>query len=184
MVEESTYTLQLTKVRQLLDINKDVINFHCKYTAKSSENNPFQVGVVSQSQLDNDEQIDFKMVEHNYISEEMTFDKNIYQNFFLCLKAPLPTNVEVTIELEELPNFVDNTGSQKVEDSESGSYKKVIVMILLVALLLFLLYNLMGSNTSSEGSAVLPPLHSAELPKPVLSHENSILDKLKQVPLA
>lgn len=182
MVEESTYTLQLTKVRQLLDINKDMINFHCKYTVKSTENNPFQVGVVSQSQLDNDEQVDFKMVEHNYLSEEVTFDKNIYQNFFLCLKAPLPTNVEVTLELEELPNFVDNTSPQTVDDSESISYKKIIVMVLLVALLLFLLYNLMGSNNSTE--AVLPPLHSVELPKPLLSHENSILDKLKQVPLA
>jgi hypothetical protein len=62
--------------------------------------------VVDQSTLDNNPNLEFKRANEGSMSGNIISDKNIYQNYFLCLKSETPCEVDVTIDKKEIsPNL-------------------------------------------------------------------------------
>ena len=99
----STKRYDITPRQQLIDINSTVINFEAKISAVSIEELPFDAIVVTQKELQASPKLDFKRVEHGIFGVEISQNKNMYENFFLVLRADTPTKVDVTIELNPLP---------------------------------------------------------------------------------
>lgn len=89
--------------KQLIDLNGDSINFDLTFTARSSENSDFHALVVDQNTLDKvpHDSLEFKRA-NGSISGNIVSDKNVYQNYFLCLKSDKPCDVEVIINKKEI----------------------------------------------------------------------------------
>jgi len=89
--------------KQLIDLNGDSINFDLTFTARNSENSDFYALVVDQNTLDKvpHDSLEFKRA-NGSISGNIVSDKNVYQNYFLCLKSDKPCEVEVIINKKEI----------------------------------------------------------------------------------
>ena len=93
--------LSVTSGQQLIDLNEETTNFDLTFTAKSLDNSHFDVLVVDQTTLDNNPKLEFKRAK-GAISGNIISDKNVYQNYFLCLKAEKPCDVEIVINKKEI----------------------------------------------------------------------------------
>ena len=87
-------TLSLTSRQQLIDLNEETTNFDLTFKAKSLDNSHFDVLVVDQTTLDNNPNLEYKRAKGE-ISGNIISDKNVYQNYFLCLKSEKPCDVEI-----------------------------------------------------------------------------------------
>ena len=95
-------TYSVSKVKQLIDLNGDSVNFELKFTVKSRDNSPFDISVVDQDTLDSNSELKYRNVTNGSISGQLKQDKNVYQNHFLILKADSPCECDVEIEKTEL----------------------------------------------------------------------------------
>ena len=82
--QKNTYIL--SKVKQLIDLNGDSINFDISFTVNCQDDTPFKLLVVDQTTLDNSEELEYKE-QTNTISGNIVADKNVYQNYFLLLRS-------------------------------------------------------------------------------------------------
>jgi len=96
-----TKTYSLSEHKQLVDLNGDSTNFDLTFTATSKDKSTFNVLVVNQTTLDNTQDFEYKVAKGE-ISGNIISDKNVYQNYFLVLKADKPVDVVVTIDKQEI----------------------------------------------------------------------------------
>ena len=108
-------TYNLSKIKQLIDLNGDSTNFDIQFRVKEKNNKPFDILVVDQTTLDNSPDLQYKKA-NGQMSGSMIQDKNVYQNYFIVLKADEPCECDVEIIKKELPK----TRSQASSSSSSG----------------------------------------------------------------
>jgi len=96
-------THQIGKIKKLIDLNGDTINFDITFRVATRNKEPFDLLVVDQTTLDNNPNLEYKRVDNGSISGNIVQDKNIYQNYFLILKAENPCECDVEIVKKELP---------------------------------------------------------------------------------
>ena len=77
-----------------MDLNGDSKNFDLTFTCTSKDGAPFEVLVVDQATLDSTPTLQYKKA-NGTISGNIVADKNVYQNYFLVLKADKPCEVTV-----------------------------------------------------------------------------------------
>jgi hypothetical protein len=89
----------------LVDLNGDSINFKLDFRVSSKDNNEFEMLVVTQATLDSGKPIEYKKVQGS-MSGNMLSDKNVYQNYYLILRAQQSTEVTVELNFEKLPDVI------------------------------------------------------------------------------
>ena len=89
-------THNLGKIKKLIDLNGDSINFDLSFTVTCKDDTPFNALVVDQSTLDNGQELVYKEVKKT-ITGNILADKNVYQNYFLILKSDSPCDIELEI---------------------------------------------------------------------------------------
>ena len=143
--QKNTYIL--SKVKQLIDLNGDSINFDISFTVNCQDDTPFKLLVVDQTTLDNSEELEYKE-QTNTISGNIVADKNVYQNYFLILKAEKECKVDVEITKKELPitptpenESIENKQLQEQENSIDWKKMMLIAVSVCILLLLWYLYN-------------------------------------------
>lgn len=94
---------QIGKIKKLIDLNGDTTNFDINFRVTSRNKEIFDLLVVDQTTLDNNSNLEYKRVDNGTISGNLIHDKNIYQNYFLILKADNPCECTVEIDKKELP---------------------------------------------------------------------------------
>ena len=114
-------TLSLTNGKQLLDLNGSSVNFDLTFSAKSVDNSPFDAIVVDQATLDSNVNLDFQRANDGIISANIVSDKNVYQNYYLCLKSDKPCQVEVVIDKKEINAKLPSPQSPLPLSSQSPS---------------------------------------------------------------
>lgn len=98
----------ISSIKQLIDLNGRVVNFHLTFTVKSLSNEPFDALVVTQEMLDSNAPLNYQRAEGE-ISGQIKNDNNVYNSYFLCLKSDKTQEVEVKTTMEEVPaNVVIN----------------------------------------------------------------------------
>lgn len=166
MTTQNSYSL--TSRQQLVDLNGEMTNFNLTFTVTSKNKENFDVLVVDQTTLDNQPKLDFKRA-NGTISGNIIADKNVYQNYFLCLKAgDKPCDVTVTIDLKEIqpqphPQPQPQPSSQASRPSQftkanvpnkSGgiNWKFVLIVIIVVGggALLWYMYNKKETKNESQ----------------------------------
>jgi hypothetical protein len=111
----TTKTYKLSKIKQLIDLNGDTVNFDLTFSAKSSDGSKFDALVVSQDQLDSGEPLEYKKADGS-ISGSIVADKDVYQNYFLLLKSDNPVDCEVKIDMKNIPTDQVLLQKQKIQE--------------------------------------------------------------------
>lgn len=101
MRTSTTNVYQISSIRQLVDLNQDMINFNIDFHVKSENGEAFECLVIDQQTLDSEETLQYKKVP-GVINGSVSSYKNIYQSYYLILRADEPCNVEVTLNIERL----------------------------------------------------------------------------------
>ena len=155
----------LTNRQQLVDLNGDTTNFDLSFVVKSIDGSPFYLIVVDQNTLDNNPNLDYKHVENGSMSGNIISDKNIYENYYLCIKSEKNCEVEVTIDKKEIPANIPQplvskdhqytrtqpsfnmNGSHPIKPSTTN-WKLILIVIIVICggLYLYYLYNNKKNN--------------------------------------
>jgi hypothetical protein len=93
---------KLSKIKQLIDLNENIINFELNFKITATNGESFFAAVTTQEALDSGENIDYQTVDGT-ISGSIVSDENIFKNYFLLLKSDEPVEVEVLTEIKEIP---------------------------------------------------------------------------------
>lgn len=133
--------LTLSSQRQLVDLNQQSTNFELTFNVTSLENKEFYILVADQTTLDNEDNLEFKKVSGN-ISGNITADKNVYQNYFLCLKSDNPCVVKINVEKTEIePNVEDDIReNQETINKPFFNMKTILIVVSVIAVLCLLYY--------------------------------------------
>jgi hypothetical protein len=68
-------TYSVSKVKQLIDLNGDSVNFEVSFKVSSRNKEPFEILVVDQATLDSDPNLQYKSVTNGIISGKVKKDK-------------------------------------------------------------------------------------------------------------
>lgn len=94
------------KHQQLIDLNKNATNFICEFSITPhimDLETEYYVAITTQSQLDNNENIDIKPLK-GIFTGSVKIESNEYQNYFMVIKTDAPMReMEITSTLTELP---------------------------------------------------------------------------------
>jgi hypothetical protein len=162
-----TKTLALTNRQQLFDLNGETTNFDLTFTATSQDGSPFHVLVVDQTTLDNTPDLEYKLA-NGTISGNIVSDKNVYQNYFLCMKADKPCSVNVEINKKEIapkpktppPPMRSMTPSAiPPVKPNNTNWKMIIIAIVIIGggALLYYMYNKKKSEGNDNVDVELVP---------------------------
>ena len=94
--------LTLENRHQLIDLNKEYVNFDITFECRSVDaTKDFEIIVVNQEQLNTIDltNLTMKMTKNGYISGNIIADEDKYQNYFLILKSPTEGSIEVDLEI-------------------------------------------------------------------------------------
>lgn len=134
----------INQTRQLIDLNDNLINFKISFrVAVAPQSNSasvpvFDVAVVEQSTINsNMDNIQYNHVTVGEFSGDIENANNVYQSWYLILKAPQEISVWVDIQKEEIaPAVPDTTNlpSQIVSQPQSSyNWTAIILLVLILA---------------------------------------------------
>jgi hypothetical protein len=113
-------TLELSKRHQLIDLNKDKVNFELKFNIVAENEKVFHVIIMTQAEVDNyDNLSDIDMrVAPGKISGTISSKENKYDNYVLILRSDAedPVKVEIVIDLEEVEADVQEKIMEDIPD--------------------------------------------------------------------
>jgi hypothetical protein len=114
---KTTQTYTLSRFKQLIDLNEDLVNFELSFQVESLDGSDFLALVVDQEYLDKEKNLEYKEAPGS-ISGNIVSDQNEYRNYFLVLKSISDENVDVrvTVEIEEI-----EARKKEDEDLNQGS---------------------------------------------------------------
>jgi hypothetical protein len=98
----TTTRYTISNIKQLIDLNGKSVNFQLGFKVKSVSNENFDVLVVTQEMLDSNEPLNYQKSDGE-ISGQITNENGVYNSYFLCLKSDKPMEVDVTININDLP---------------------------------------------------------------------------------
>ena len=176
-MEQSKKIYTLGKIKQLIDLNGDSTNFDLSFKVTCADDTHFDVLVVDQATLDNNQELEYKKTQ-KIISGNILTDKNIvYQNYFLILKSDKECTVEVELIKKILPKPTENI--QKFDQnlklpkrtaakphSSEINWKKIGLISVVVLIGLGILWFLYKRKNKIQSDAV-PVLASPVLASPV-----------------
>ena len=110
----------IDKKLTLLDLNENVTNFMLKFSL-SSENmkDVFHMAITTQEDLDEGKDMEFKKVDGEISGEFSNYD-NKYKNYILCLKSDTPTQVNVSTNIQHVPDVVPYNNTQTTSQNEEN----------------------------------------------------------------
>lgn len=112
--------LLLSKIRQLIDLNGNSVNFEVDYRVVSDSKKPFEIAIVSQTQLDRMPVLPYKKV--NGVDQgTFSYNKGEYQNYFMVLKSDQGNSVNIEINKKELKSQPNNFPPQYPREPTSPS---------------------------------------------------------------
>ena len=112
----SNRSVKIGKKQQLFDLNGELTNFNLNFAVKSSQNKDFYVLVVDQTTLDSNINLDFKITQNGYIAGNIINNKNVYQNYFLCLKSDFDDHdVVISLDNKKIEPVVESDYKQNTE---------------------------------------------------------------------
>jgi hypothetical protein len=133
----------LSNIKQLIDLNGDIVNFTLSFEVVSKSNKPFDALVVTQEMLDSGEELQYQRAEGS-INGQITNDKDLYNNYFLILKSDEPNECDVSIQLVEIqPNPSKKAVSKKGKTASKIPWKSYLFYFfigIVIAILLYIIY--------------------------------------------
>jgi hypothetical protein len=123
----NTTRITLEKRHQLIDLNKEYVNFEIFFECKALDGTKdFEMLVINQDQLDSVDlaNLAMKRTRGGYISGNIVADEDKYQNYFLVIRAPEendPMEVDLTISIRPIPPNKDKLRSVESEQQMASN---------------------------------------------------------------
>lgn len=159
MAEVSQRSYTIGKKQQLVDLNGDAINFKVLFHISSPEGRPFESVIIDQSTLDHNDTIEYRQVPDGILSGEIVADKNVYQNYFIALRSLETMQVDVRLDFERLPDYIEAAPQPQPPPVETEnrfglSNASLLLLGCSVVLIAVLVYRMRDQkeSTSSSGS--------------------------------
>lgn len=151
MTETKIYNIN--KMKQLIDLNKNIVNFDLTFkTECDNPNQEYYLIVVDQETLDNDSPLDYKIAKGS-LSGTIISDKGIYQNYLLILKSDNDCKIKVDIDLKPIqiaeitptenivplvyPPTLEHTNKIKLYSFLYNNYKFMIIGFIIIVLCVY-----------------------------------------------
>ena len=109
---------QVNNFKQLIELNGNKTNFDLSFTVKSENDEPFKALVISETDLNSGNQINYQDVKDGYITGNIKNDKGVFQSYFLLLKTDNDNTVNCTVTLD-LKTIPLNPEVQKYIDEQN-----------------------------------------------------------------
>lgn len=149
----NTNTYSVGNIRQLVELSGgNDVNFKLKFKVQSNEGSPFQVLVISEEDLNNGKETEFKNVDDGYIEAEIVNNNNQNVVYYLILRAEEPCECQVTIDKQQLPLIQNKQPVKKPEDDEGMNWWLIGGLVILVAVGTYWAWTTFVKNDGSEPS--------------------------------
>ena len=175
----------LSKGKQLVDLNGDSTNFDITFKVVSKNHVPFDLLVVDQTTLDNTPSLQYKRADKGEISGNIVQNKNVYQNYFLILRADEPCEVEVEVIKKDLPKTaiqLPDLPKQQIRDSiikqDGFDWMKLLLIVGVISVIGAMLY-WYSKRTDTDQKMLNPPQASIQ---PATT--NPLIERLKNLNLS
>lgn len=119
MQTSTTYTIN--KIKTLVDLNQDLVNFSLRFSVTSENKQPFQMAIVDDTTMNTTDTIPYQDIKTGYISGELTWKRNVKQTYYMVLIANAKTDVVVDLTIDQLPDVIDEDEGNKATKSGSSS---------------------------------------------------------------
>ena len=155
----------LNKTPQLVDLNGDTTNFDITFTVTSKNKEPFYLVVVDQKTLDVNPNFSFRQADKGQLSGNIVSNKNVYQNYFLCLKADEDCEVNIEIIKKEIQpvvvkeEYIPEKQQQPHKEDESflsRNWKWLLILLIAGGVLLYIWKIKKKDETSSPVESSVP----------------------------
>ena len=108
------HTLTLASQKQLVDLNEDRTLFDIEVAVTAEDpNEQFEAVILSQTELD-DGEVNYQ-IHQGVMEARLVNDKNIYQNYFLCVRGTKGKKVNIVIK--------HNTPPEEAVEEEFAEYE-------------------------------------------------------------
>lgn len=112
-----TYDVATTST--LVDLNQDIANFIADFKVyPTDKTKTYKIAVVDQTHIDNSE-IDYKDVTGD-MGATVSWDEGVYKNHYIALKSAEPMQINVDIELKEIPKKSKTTQQDSTENTQES----------------------------------------------------------------
>ena len=153
-MNKSTNTYKIGTIKKLIDLNGTSTNFELNFRVSNTEGKKFYLVVVDQTTLDGESPLDYKEVTGS-LSGNIVADKNVYQNYFLILKADEEIDVNVELEFKEIEKYTPPPPAPIVEKEEKQiNWTKILICIVLVSSICAVVYWLYFRNKTNSDDEV------------------------------
>jgi len=167
-VVKSSYSI--SKIKKLIDLNHDMINFKVDFKLSSPEGKKFQALIVDQTTLDtipNDE-LEYKTIDTS-LEGDIVADKNVYQNYYIILKSEEPMSVDVELLTTKMPDYIESEPApekqvKKSEDITDNNTTYIIIGLCVIIAFIFIL-SMYKSNNNFVGLPQKRNVHKSLLNK-------------------
>jgi hypothetical protein len=170
-MEDVSRVYKLNGIKQLIDLNGDSVNFKTKFSVSATCDSKFKLAIADQSMLDNNETLDFKIIDRE-ISGTIEAKDNEKKDYFLILMSMdnAPTDVRVTIEKEELPynNSIEldtTVTSANRQSNQAKTFSRttlLLIGVLIVAIIVFIIF-MCNKKTVTKNTITKEPVFNSYL---------------------
>lgn len=145
-------TYSIGSMKQLIDLNGSSTNFELTFRVNSHNKEPFDMLVVDQTTLDSNPSLEYKHVANGEMTGSLKNDKNVYQNYFLIIKAEKPCQCDVEINKREMPIQQKPVPppAPAPEPKSSVNWIKIGLILLCVSIGGYILYRLSKKEKTDD----------------------------------
>lgn len=110
------------KVKKLIEINKNLVNFTAEFNIKSISLTEFEIAIVTQDILDNNIQFEYQKSINSFISGNIKADKGDYKNYLMVIKADEECEVFIEINVFELKKQDDLSAAASFRGDRGSTF--------------------------------------------------------------
>lgn len=148
-MDDTTNSYSISKIKKLIGLNHDMINFKVQFDIKSDDGSSFQMLVLDQNSMDNVDisSMEYKNVEGS-ISGEVIANKNVRQNYYIVLRSDVPTSVNVRLQTTQLPDVIEaEKPKAAVESTSESNFNMAYIFLAIIGIIV--LYVLLSTSDKS-----------------------------------
>ena len=174
---QTSKTYSISKIKTLVDLNKDILNFRLNFSVTSKNKQPFLMTIMDETTINTpDTPVPYQDIKSGHISGELVWNRNVKQTYYMVLESATPMEVVVDLIITELdpektPDKTlakpqDKTQAQtQAQTSTQDDSTRYYIYIAIAVILGGILWMVLSGKGSGGGGGLKPSSILARLKK-------------------